>query len=400
INVNDGPYFIDDGFLWLSERDGFRHLYRYSSDGKRAAKLTGGEWEIAELAGVDEKNHHVYFVATAQSPLERHLYRVGFDGEGLAKITASPGVHGISMSPTAAYFLDSASSLTRPPERKIHSRDGKEIAVYAEANRSHEEFEILATEIVRVKASDGALLYARLIKPAGFTPGKKYPAVVMIYGGPHAQTVRDAWAGANWDQVLAHRGFVIWQLDNRGSSGRGHRWESAVFRNLGAKELEDQKEGLRHLESLGFVDPAKIGIYGWSYGGYMTLYALANAPKLFRAGIAGAPVTDWRNYDTIYTERYMGLPDENAEAYKRSSPIHNAAAIEARLMLAHNFGDDNVHFQNLLQMIDALEKAGKQFELLIYPQKSHGVTGPARKHLLEGMTGFFERHLREESGRD
>jgi dipeptidyl-peptidase-4 len=187
---------------------------------------------------------------------------------------------------------------------------------------------------------------------------------------------------------------VIWELDNRGSLGRGHRWQSAVFHNLGAKELEDQKEGVRYLESLGFVDPARVGIHGWSYGGFLTLYALCNAPDLFRAGIAGAPVTDWRNYDTIYTERYMGLPQENVDGYRRGSVVAKAADLSAKLMIVHNFGDDNVHFQNTLQMADALERAGKQFELMVYPQKAHGVTGPVRKQMLEGMTRFFETNLK------
>lgn len=194
--------------------------------------------------------------------------------------------------------------------------------------------------------------------------------------------------------MLAHRGYVIWQLDNRGSSGRGHKWESAVFRNLGAKELEDQKEGIKYLESLGFVDASKLGMYGWSYGGYMTLYTLTHAPGLIRAGIAGAPVTDWRLYDTIYTERYMGLPAENESGYQKSSPIHQAADLSAKLLLVHNFSDDNVHFQNTLQMVDALERAGKQFDLLLYTQKSHGVTGSPRKHMLEAMTAFFDKHLK------
>jgi dipeptidyl-peptidase-4 len=337
----------------------------------------------------------VYYVSTAQSPLERHLYHVGFDGKHAARLTQSAGMHIVSMSPTCGFYLDTESSLSSPRQRTLHAKDGKQTAVYMEADRAAtEDLDILPTEIVKVTASDGALLYARLIKPAGFSPGKKYPAIVMIYGGPGVQTVQNIWSGVSWDQALAARGFVIWQLDNRGSIGRGHRWQSAVFHNLGAKELEDQTEGVRYLESLGFVDPARLGIYGWSYGGYMTLYALCNAPSLFRAGIAGAPVTDWRNYDTIYTERYMGLPQDNADAYRRSSVVPKAADLTAKLMMVHNFGDDNVHFQNTLQMADALERAGKQFELMVYPQKAHGVTGPVRKQMLESLTQFFEKNLK------
>lgn len=397
INVNDDLRFLKDGkhFLWGSERDGFHHLYLNTIDGKASHQLTRGAWEVTSVAGVDESAKAVYFVSTEESPLERHLHRVGFDGKQRRRLTGEAGTHAISMSPGCEYYLDTASSFTTPSHRTIHTADGKQAAIYQEADNSvAEELDLRPTEIVKVKASDGALLYARLIKPAGFVAGKKYPMIVMIYGGPHAQTVRNSWSGATWDQALAARGFAIWQLDNRGSSGRGHRWESAVFRNLGAKELEDQKEGIRHLDSLGFVDTSRMGIYGWSYGGFMTLYSLLNAPDLFRAGIAGAPVTDWRNYDTIYTERYMGLPQDNAEGYKRSAPGQKAEGLKAKLLIVHNFGDDNVHFQNTLQMADALERAGKQFQMMVYPQKSHGVSGPVRKQMLEGMTEFFEKSLK------
>jgi dipeptidyl-peptidase-4 len=216
----------------------------------------------------------------------------------------------------------------------------------------------------------------------------------MVYGGPHAQSVRDMWSGLSWDQALAHRGFLIWQLDNRGSAGRGHGFESPVFRNLGARELEDQREGIRRLASLGFADTSRMAIYGWSYGGFMTLYSLANAPDLFRAGIAGAPVADWRNYDSIYTERYMGLPRENEAGYRRSSPLSKAAGVQAPVMLVHNIEDDNVHFQNSIQMADALAQAGKQYQMLVYPQRAHGVTGPARRQMLEALTRFLEASLK------
>ncbi|MBI3469820.1 MAG: S9 family peptidase, partial [Candidatus Solibacter usitatus] len=390
INVKDDLRFLKDGkhFLWGSERDGFRHLYLYSLDGKKPKQVTHGEWEVTDLAGVDEEGRQIYFVSTAESPLERRLYRIGFDGKDMRRLTASGGTHSISMSPTCEYYLDSASSLISPTQRTLHTGDGKQIRVYQEADRTAlDEYEILTPEIAKVRTGDGTLLYGRLIKPAGFQPGKKYPAIVMIYGGPHGQAIRDAWTGATtWDQALAHRGFVIWQLDNRGTNGRGHKFESAVYHDLGRRELEDQKEGLKYLESLGFVDMKRLGMYGWSYGGYMTLYTLTNAPGLIRAGIAGAPVTHWRNYDTIYTERYMGLPAENTKGYEESAPVAKAQALDSKLLLVHNIGDDNVHFQNTLQMSDALQKAGKQFETMIYPQKAHGVTGPVRKQMMEGMT--------------
>ncbi len=316
INVGDYLRFLKNGaeFLWASERDGFRHLYRYSAEGKELARLTSGDWEVTEVAGVDESAGDVFFLSTEASPLERQLYSVKLAGGARRRITSTSGTHAISMAPGCEYYLDTFSSLQLPVRKAIFRAGGVEWAPFVEANRKPlEQYDIRPVEIVKVKASDGSLLYARLIRPAGFRTGKKYPAVVFVYGGPHAQDVSNRWEGLNLEQALAHRGFVIWQLDNRGSGGRGHGWESVLFRNLGAKELEDQKEGVRHLVSMGFVDASRVGIYGWSYGGYMTLYSLVNAPNLFRAGVAGAPVTDWRNYDSIYTERYMGLPSENED---------------------------------------------------------------------------------------
>ncbi|MCE5310266.1 MAG: S9 family peptidase [Acidobacteriales bacterium] len=396
VNVSDDLHFLPgrDEFLWSSERDGFRHLYVYTLDGKLARRLTTGDWEVSEVTCVNPAKGEVYYTARMESPLEDHLYVVGINGGAPRRLSVAGRTHAISMSEGAEYYLDSASSLTDPPRRTIHRSDGSELAVFTEADRKPiEEYEILPAEIVRVKAQDGASLYARLIKPAGFSGEKKYPAIVMVYGGPHAQAVRNAWAGVNFDQALAHRGFVVWQLDNRGSAGRGHAWEAALYRRLGARELEDQLAGVKHLISMGVVDPARIGIHGWSYGGFVTLYALLNAPETFKAGAAGAPVTDWRMYDTIYTERYLGLPAENEKGYQASSVIHSAAKLKGALLLLHNLEDDNVVFQHTLRMADELQRASKPFEMMLYPQKKHGVSGTAYKHLLETVASFFERRL-------
>ncbi len=253
---------------------------------------------------------------------------------------------------------------------------------------------MLPTELVNFRTADGTLLYARLIRPAGFDASRKYPAVVLVYGGPQAQGVRNAWMGIDLDQVLARAGFVVWQVDNRGSYGRGHAFETPGFRNLGAVELADQVAGVDYLVSLGFVDRTRIGIRGWSYGGFMTLNAMLNAPDVFRAGIAGAPVTDWRNYDTIYTERYMGLPKDNPDAYRKSVLPEQAKNLKGKLMIAHNVEDDNVLFQNTVQMINALELEGKQFELQLYTQKTHGVTGAEARQLNAAMLDFFERNVK------
>jgi len=382
-------------FLIGSERDGYRHLYLYRNDGHPEAQLTTGEWEVTSLLQVDEAGGRVFFESTEESPLERHLYTVGLAGGERRKLTREKGVHTVSVSPSGEYWTDFFSSLATPPRLTLNDANGNVIATLRKPDtRLEEEYDIQPTELLNFHGSDGTLFYARLIKPRGFDPARKYPAIVMIYGGPHMQAVRNTYAGVSWDQALAARGFVIWQMDNRGSAGRGHLWESKIYHQFGKQELADQLEGVRHLVSLGFVDPHRTGITGWSYGGYMTLYALLHSPDTFRAGISGAPVTDWRNYDTIYTERYMGLPSDNPEGYENSSPVHFAKNLTGKLMLVHNFSDDNVLYQGNMQMQVELQKAGKFYDLLIYPQKSHAVTGPFARHMRRAMTDFFERTLR------
>jgi len=394
INLQGEPVFLGNGerFLWTSERSGFRHLYVYNIDGQLQKQLTSGDWEVDTVAGVDEARQQVLFTSTEDGPTERQLYAVSLDGANKHKLSGTAGTHSISLAPGAAYYLDDYSSLIHPPQRILCRSDGSEVRQYRSMG---DEFNLLPTEIVKVKASDGTLLYARMIKPAGFEPGKKYPAVVVVYGGPGVQEVVDAWPGLTWDQVLADRGFVVWQLDNRGSAGRGHQFESVIWHDMGAHELSDQKDGIQDLLSRGFVDPERIGLYGWSYGGYMTLYTVTHAPGLIKAAIAGAPVTNWRNYDSIYTERYMGLPADDAEGYRKSAPDLSAAGMEGtKLLILHNVEDDNVHFQNSVQMAAALEKAGKSFFMLVYPQKTHHVSGPEYRQLLEETTGFFEENLK------
>ncbi|MBS1826675.1 MAG: alpha/beta fold hydrolase [Acidobacteria bacterium] len=396
INVRDDFAMLSKGeqAIFGSERTGYRHLYLVGKNGKELRPITSGEFEVTELVHVDEAGERVFYLSTEESPLERHLYVVGRDGQR-RKLTKEKGTHAVEMSPNAEYWVDTYSSISEPSRTVLRDASGNVVMTLREPSmKAREEYEILPTSLLSFKGSDGTLYYARLIKPVNFDAAKKYPAIVMVYGGPHAQTVKDSYAGLSWDQVLAHRGFVIWQMDNRGSGARGHKWESVVNREFGKQELADQLEGVQYLKSLGFVDEKRIGIHGWSYGGYMTLVALLRAPDVFRAGISGAPVTDWRHYDTIYTERYMGLPEGNAEGYRKSSPLHYAGNLKGKLMLVHNYGDDNVLYQHNLQMQVELQKAGKHFDLLVYPQKSHGVTGAYGRHMREAMTEFFERHLR------
>jgi len=396
INNNDLFQFLSDGdFIWGSERDGFAHLYLYGLDGKLRKRLTEGNWEVTELVGVDQPHQKVYFLSTEAGPLERQIYSIKLNGKDRTRISQGAGTHTVSMNPSATYYMDSFSSVTQPNTRTLRTAEGAEWAAVRPPDHTlTDEYEVLPTELLSFKNSSGTLLYARLIKPANFAAGKKYPAIVMVYGGPGAQSVRNSWSGATWEQVLAHKGYVVWQVDNRGSAGYGHAFETPIYHRLGKAELSDQLDGINYLVAQGFVDPARIGMYGWSYGGFMTLYSLLNSPATFKAGIAGAPVTSWRNYDTIYTERYLGLPSENAEGYRASSAVEYADKLASKLVILHNIEDDNVLFQNTLQMADAFERAGKLFDMVVYSQKSHGVGGDDRRQLMETETEFFEKNLK------
>lgn len=402
INLADDLRFLEDGkrFLWSSERDGFRHLYLYSTDGRELRRLTSGAWEVRGVVDVDERTDRVYYLSSEAGASENQLYSVRLNGRDKTRLTQDEGWHTVSMSPATDYWVDSYSNAKTPARRVVRTVNGSESAVFRESDRRvMEQFELLPRQAVTFKAADGRTdLFGAITRPAGFESGRRYPAVVLVYGGPGAQRIRNQFGGLTGDngliQVLAHRGYVVWEMDNRGSTGRGHLFETPVHRSLGVVELADQKTGIDYLTSLGFVDPERIGIYGWSYGGFMTLNMMLNAPGTVRSGIAGAAVTNFENYDTIYTERYMGLPVDNPEGYRKSNMNLLAGNLKGNLMLIHNYQDDNVLFQNALQISDALQRAGKRFELMLYPQKAHGVTGPVRRQMLESMVEFFDRTLK------
>ncbi|HEY3939482.1 MAG TPA: DPP IV N-terminal domain-containing protein [Bryobacteraceae bacterium] len=399
INMEDNLFLLKSRpeFLWTSEHDnGFRHIYRYSDKGELLSQLTSGDWEVKSITAIDEGRERVYFMSSEASPLESQLYRVGFNGGARTRLTSEAGVHTVNANDGGSEFIDRFSSANRPPETVLRNASGEQVAVLQPADtKPLEEYDLLPSEIQKITTEDGTVLYGRLIKPAAFRQGVKYPLIVAVYGGPGVQAVRDEWQGIDWNQALAHRGYVVWQMDNRGSNGRGHRFEEPIFREMGTQEVADQRLGVEHVVELGFVDPERIGITGWSYGGYMTIHSMLRAPDLFKVGVAGAPVTDWHNYDTIYTERYMDLPAHNAAHYNVSSNVQNAAKLRGRLLIVHNFEDDNVLFQNTMQMANALERANKIFFMQIYPEKTHGVTGPIRKTLLEEMTTFFDENLKK-----
>lgn len=399
INVNSGPRFLKSRpeFIWPSEEPtGFRHLFRYSLDGKKLAQLTQGEWQVDDIEAIDEKAGNVYYTSRQESPLEEQFYRVSLEGGAPQRLTKQEGTHRIQANENGTYYLSAASSVTTPPGTSLHESSGAEIAVLRSPERQLlDQFDILPSKTLEVQSEGGTKMYGRLIKPANFQPQTKYPLIVIVYGGPGAQSIVNAWSGLSLEQVLAHQGFVVWQLDNRGSHNRGRNFEAPIYHELGRTELIDQCAGVKKLVNMGFVDRERVGIFGWSYGGFMTIYSLLHAPDVFKAGVAGAPVNDFRNYDTIYTERYMGLPTQNKDGYDRSSNILSAAKLQAPLLILHNFEDDNVLFQNTMQMANALEQAGKTYSMMLYPQKTHGVTGPIRKSMYTALIDFFNQHLKK-----
>jgi dipeptidyl-peptidase-4 len=399
INVSDDLYFFKDGkrFLWSSERNGYRHLYLYNVEGQPLAQLTKGDWEVSAVDAVDEAKGLVYFTAAEKSPLERQLYRVALDGSGFTRITREDGTHAVNIAPNAAAFVDTYSNSMTPPRQDLLRADGSKIAAIDE-NKTAElaEYHLSPVEFFTVTSHDGIVLNCSMIKPPDFDAQKKYPVLVYTYGGPHAQVVLNAWTGNTflWHQLMAQKGYIVFSLDNRGSAGRGHLFEEYIHFRLGAQELSDQRDGAAWLKAQSYVDPKRIGIWGWSYGGHMTLHAMFEDPEDFKVGFAGGPVTDWLFYDTIYTERYIGLPQKNEESYQESSPIKNAEHLKGKLLIAHGTGDDNVHYSNTLALIDQLIKAEKYVEVLAFPGRGHGVNDlPARRVLMQRVTQFFVDNL-------
>ena len=397
VAINENPIWLKDGsFIWASERDGWEHLYHYSADGKLLRKITDGKWEVRTIEGVDESNGFIYFTATEHSHIATHGYRVRLDGTGLTRITMAEGSHRVDVSPTHNYFLDVWSDLNTPSQVRLHDAAGKLVRVISENKvDALKQYKLGAPELLQVKTRDGFMMEAMMIKPPDFDPRKKYPVMSYTYAGPHAPRVRNSWDGSTYmfHQLLAQKGYIIWVCDNRTASGKGMDSTWPVYKNFGELELRDLEDGLAWLKSQPYIDGARIGIWGWSFGGFMTSYALTHSQS-FKIGIAGGTVADWRDYDSIYTERYMQTPQNNPEGYKKSSPVHAAKNLHGKLLLIHGTIDDNVHMQNTMQFVYELQKAGKQFELMLYPKSRHGVTDPLLlKHMRQMMLDFIVENL-------
>lgn len=417
IDLNDELTFLERSpqFIWASSRTGHKHLYLYDLDGRLLRPLTRGDWEVVgegevrAIQGVDERSRTVYFMANERSTLERHLYATSLEGtnSSMRRITADAGWHEIAMSKDTRLFLDTFSTPERPPSVTLRSVSGaaRAVLVANELTAAHPYAPYLPdhspTEFGTLTASDGQTLNFQVIKPRHPEAGRRYPVIVDVYGGPGSQRVRRNWGGyprsneGFFRQYLAQQGYIVFTLDNRGTSFRGAKFETAQYHKLASVEVEDQVAGARWLKSQPDVDGGRIGVFGWSYGGYMALMCMMQAPDVFAAGVSGAPVTDWRLYDTHYTERYMGQPEENPAGYAFSNVLTHASSLRGPLLVVHGMADDNVLFTHSTALFKTLQDLGKPFDVMPYPGSKHSMlrhaaTGP---HAYSSIARFFDEHL-------
>jgi dipeptidyl-peptidase-4 len=401
VNVDDDLRLVRGGsqILWTSQREGYNQIYLYGRDGRLVRKLTRDAWDVISLDHVDERGGWVYFTGTGGNPAERHLYRVKLDGGAAQKLTREPGTHTTSVSPDGRTFVDTYSRASMPGVSRLFRVDGTMVRVLSDNQRVLSNLAaagVRQPEFFRIPTQGGAEMNAMMIRPPGFDATRKYPVLFYVYGTPGAQTVNDAWAGSRglWHQLLAQKGYIVVSVDTRGTSNRGRAWEKAGYLNHGVLVTDDLMTAARYMAAQPYVDAGRIGMWGWSGGGFTTGLALARGGRLFKAGISVAPVTDWRLYDNIYTERFMRSPQENPAGYDSTSVLKHAAGITADYLLVHGTADDNVHFQNSVQLATALQTAGKQFSFMLYPNKNHGIPGrQTQLHLFTMMTDWLEDHL-------
>jgi dipeptidyl-peptidase-4 len=404
IEISDDFRPLQDGsFLWSSEKDGNRHLYRHAADGKLIAQITKGDWPVSALEGVDEARKVAIFAASMETPLERRIYEVSYAKPGKPKaLTSAGGWWTAKVAETGGAFAGTYNDPKTPPQTALYAPDGKRVR-WIEENKlaeGHPYWPYASTLTVPeygvLKAADGEDLHYEILKPHDFDAGKKYPAIVSVYGGPHAQKVSKTWQSTS-ERTYLEAGYIIFKLDNRGSGNRSAKFMRALDRRLGTVEVDDQLVGANYLKTLPYVDPEKLGVMGWSYGGFMTLMLLTADNTPFKAGAAGAPPTEWGLYDTAYTERYMGTPEQNKDGYARSDILNRLDKLKpGSLLLLHGMADDNVIFENSTRLIAALQKQSIPFEMMLYPGERHSAPGSKTKglHVLKTHLGFFGRKLK------
>lgn len=408
VNVNDDLYFLRDGhFLWASERDGFMHLYRYAADGTMVNQVTKGDWAIVSsgggafwvhhaVVGIDEANDWIYFTALKDGSVERQLYRIHSDGEGMTRISQEAGTHAISMSLDAQFYFDEYSNIHTLPALQLYSADGALKAAVASPRPQLLPRDMQYAQLMTIPAADGFSMPAQILKPKDFDPSHRYPVILHVYGGPSAPTVTDSWQQETlFDNLLASKGYVEIAIDNRVATAMSKKLENTLVANPGGGEAEDLVAGIRWLKKQSWVDGGRIGVYGWSGGGTITLNLMTRSQE-FKAGIAGAPVTDWRFYDSKWAESFMQLPQNNAAAYERASLIRRAKDLHGALMLMYGTYDDNVHPQNEEAFMNALIAAGKPYTVELFPMRKHGfVDVPAQVQRYNAMLAFWQANLRQ-----
>ncbi len=389
----------DGGFIWASERSGFMHLYVYDWDGKEIRPLTHGNWLVTGIAGIDPKTEQLYLTATKESPTETHLYKVSLSGGSLTRITKEVGTHAVVLDHAKQQFINIHDNSRTAPTITLRSLENGELiqTIFKNSDARIAEYDLLIPEIVTLNSSDGETLYGAIYRPPDTFGYGPFPTIVSVYGGPHAQRVTDSW-GLTVDmraQYLSRLGFLVFKLDNRGSARRGLAFEGAIKHDMGNLEVQDQVDGIRWLIDQSLCDPGRVGIYGWSYGGYMAAMCLARAADTFRVAVAGAPVTHWDGYDTCYTERYMGLPQTNAEGYQVSSVMHHLDKMTGKLLLVHGLIDENVHFRHTARLINGLIAADKRYDLLLFPDERHMPRkADGRYYMEEQIADYFKKYLR------
>jgi dipeptidyl-peptidase-4 len=402
IDVNDDLKFLENGkqFIYTSEESGYNHIYLYNMNGELVRQITQGNWEVTNYLGYNENSEKIYYISTEDSPLQRHLYSISKDGTGKQKMTDGTGWNGINMSRDYKYYIETFSNATTPPQYTLHKGNGDEVREL-EDNASLADtlaaYKMPTKEYIDVELPQ-ATLNGYILKPQNFDPDSKYPVLFYVYGGPGSQTVTKEFSSgqrAMWHRYLASKGYIIISVDNRGTGARGRQFEKQVYKKLGQYEVQDQIDAAKHLlDQHDYLDKKRVGIWGWSYGGYMSSLVLAQGGDIFNTAIAVAPVTNWRFYDTIYTERFMQTPKMNPEGYRKGSPLTYAGQIDGNYLLVHGTGDDNVHFQNSVELVNKLVAEGVQFETMYYPDRSHGIYGGnTRNHLYKMMTNFILENL-------
>lgn len=387
-------------FLWQSKRHGFNHLYLYEINGKLIREITQGSWDVTEFNGFDAKGKKLFFTATKESPLQRHVYSYDMKKGVIEKLTLEHGTHNAVMNQSGTLFIDRFSSTDVPYCAKIMATEGKTPLEYQTLLCSENplnDYTLGEMTIDKIKSDNGVDLYYRLIKPVGFDPNKKYPVFVYVYGGPHAQLITDSWLGGNdlFLFYMAQQGYVVFTVDNQGSDGRGDEFESIIHRKLGQQECKDQMAGINFLKQFSWIDQDRIGIDGWSYGGFMTINMLLTYPGVFKAGCAGGPVCDWKYYEVMYGERYMDRPEENPDGYAKANLVERANQLKDDLLIIHGTSDDVVVWQHSLSFIKACIENGIQVDYFVYPGHPHNVRGKDRVHLYEKISNYFDLHLQK-----